>query len=189
MDLESAGLHVVRTEAGIWALESLLLGERETPVVVLSQSEETLQPVLPAEKVRAIVGPHAVIYYLPGEYLLHHLTVTLGADFAVSRGSVRIFWPGLSSESDPFDHPLIAILDDEPERDALREFARQFDLSRPPVRHEIKLIEDARSLLQAELDDANNDLRATAEQLRDANIARHEALMRAEHAEKPSTDG
>jgi hypothetical protein len=187
--LEETGLHVVRTESGVWALEDFLLSERETPVVVLTQSEETLQPVLPAEKIRMIVGPYAVIYYLPGEYLLSHLRVALGHGLAVARGSARIFWPGLSVESDPTDHPLVALLDGEREQDALAEFARQFDLSRPSVRREIKLIEDARSVLQSELNAATSDLRDTAQQLRDANIARHEAVMRAEHAERPSPEG
>ncbi len=183
IDMGYAGLHVVLSQSGVWALADLLLGEREHPVVVLTQSEETLQPVLSPPRIRAIVGPHAPIRYLPGEYLLEALRVVLGNRLAVCRGAARIFWPGLWRGADPADHPLVQILDGELEADAHAEFARQFDLSRPPVRREIKLIEDARSVMQSELADTARELSRATEQLRDANIQRHEAIMRAERAE------
>jgi hypothetical protein len=183
MSCSDAVLVVVRSEPGVWSLEDVLLSDRDAPVIVLTQSQDTLEPVLAPEKVRAVAGEAAAIYYMPGDYLLEQLRRTLGSALAVSRGAVRTFWPGLSTRSDPADHPLVPILEGELEVDALAEFARQFDLSRPAVRQEIRLIEDARSVLQSELDAADNELRTTAEQLRDANIARHEALTRAEQAE------
>jgi hypothetical protein len=178
---------VVRSEAEIEQLEELLFGARSMPAVVLTQSQETLQPVLPPQEVRAIVGPAAAIFYIPGERLLRRLAEALGRPLAVYRGAARVFWPELSSDSDPGDHPLIMILDGELEREALQEFARQFDLSRPNVRREVRMIEDARSFLQEVVDVASDELRMAGERLRDAHIERHEAVVRAERAEGAET--
>lgn len=183
MSLSEAGLLVVRSQPEVRSLEEVLLGDRDVPVVVLTQSTETLEPVLPPKKVRAIVGDEAGILYVPGDYLLRRLRATLGHALAVSRGAARIFWPELAVESDGSDHPLIPVLEGESEEDALAEFARQFDLSRPKVRREIRLIEDLRSNLQDERDAAAKDARSIAERLRDANIERHAATVRAERHE------
>lgn len=183
MSLSEAGLLVVRSQPEVRSLEEVLLGGRDAPVVVLTQSTETLEPVLPPKKVRAVVGEEAGILYVPGDYLLRRLRATLGHALAVSRGAARIFWPDLTVESDGSDHPLIPVLEGESEEDALAEFARQFDLSRPKVRREIRLIEDLRSSLRDERDAAAKDVRGIAERLRDANIERHVATVRAERHE------
>jgi hypothetical protein len=86
----------------------------------------------------------------------------------------------LTSDSDPGEHPLVLYLHDEPERDMLAQFARQFHLSHPLVRREIELIEDARALAEHELAQAR-------EQNRSMKIERHEALTRAETAEQALT--
>jgi hypothetical protein len=183
----TADMEVVRSEVEIEQLQDLLFGERNMAVVVLTQSEETLQPVLPPQEVRTIVGPGAALYYVPGERLLRRLAKALGRPLAVYRGTARVFWPALRSDSDPGDHPLMVILDGEHEQDALTEFARQFDLSRPHVRREVRLIEDARSFLQEVVDVAGDELLTAAERLRDAHIERHEAVVRAERAEGAET--
>jgi hypothetical protein len=188
VSIEDSGVLVVRSQAGMQSLEDFLLGERAAPVVVLSQSTDTFQPVLSPGRIRTIIGPEGAIYYVPGEQLLRQLRAVLGHALALSRGAVRIFWPGLTIRSDPADHPLVPMLDGESEEDALAEFARQFDLSRPRVRSEIKLIEDSRSLLQGELDAVRQEAHHVAEQLRDANIDRHEAVTRAERAEEYQGD-
>jgi hypothetical protein len=184
VSIEDSGVIVVRSQTGMQSLEDFLLGERGAPVVVLSQSTDTFQPVLSPGRIRAVIGPEGAVYYVPGEQLLRQLRAVLGHALALSRGTVRIFWPGLTIRSDPADHPLVPMLEGEPEEDALAEFARQFDLSRPRVRSEIKLIEDSRSILQSELDAARLEAHRVAEQLRDANIDRHEAVTRAERAEE-----
>jgi hypothetical protein len=184
MSIEDSGVLVVRSQAGMQSLEDFLLSGRSAAVVVLSQSADTFQPVLSPARIRAIIGPEGTIYYVPGEQLLRQLRAVLGHGLALSRGTVRIFWPGLTIRSDPADHPLVPVLDGEPVESALAEFARQFDLSRPRVRSEIRLIEDSRSILQSELDAARTEAHRVAEQLRDANIDRHEAVTRAERAEE-----
>jgi hypothetical protein len=153
----------------------LLSGEREQPVVALTWSVETDEPVLAPEEVRVIVGPGPRIYLIQQEYLLRRLQGLLGP-LALSRGSARVWWPGLSVSSDAGEHPLVLELDGEPHRRLLGEFAREFDLSRPLVRREIKLIEATRRL-------AEHELAQAGEQNREMKIERHEALARAEAAE------
>ena len=176
------------TDPGVRSLEALLLGDRDVPVIVLSQAEESLEPVFPPAAVRAVVGPDARIYYVPGEYLLRGLRGTLGHTLALGRGGARIFWPGLCTRSDPAEHPLVLPLAGERECDALAELARRFDLSRPHVRREMKLVEDDRALLQQQLAGAQEAHRNLAQDLRDAKIARHAAMMRAESAERRLQD-
>jgi hypothetical protein len=139
---------------------------------------------LAAERVRRLVGPDVRLYYVPGEHLLGRLQRALGAGLAVAAGCVRVFWPGLSRRSDPAAHPLVVLLEHESEHDALREFARVFDLSRPAVRAELRLIEDARALLDQQLADSVQECQALAERLRDIQVERHVARTRAEAAEE-----
>ena len=95
------GAIAVRTTSELRALQALLLGAREDPIVLLSQSPETLQVVLDPGKVRPIVGPATGIYYLPGERLLRQLKATLGRGLALHRGASRIYWPDLSPTATP----------------------------------------------------------------------------------------
>ncbi len=176
--------HVVRNEVGLAKLEALLLGDRDVPVIVLTEAEDLPRPVLAPTRVREVVGSKALIWFLPGEQLPRRLRLRLGRSLAVCRGAVRIFWPGVSQSSAAGAHPLVPVLDGEPEEDALAELSRQFDLSRPSVRVEIEMIEDLRSILQSELSATAADLQHTAQRLRDANIERHVAITRVERLEE-----
>jgi hypothetical protein len=169
---------VVRGEPGLRNMLSLLLsGRRKHPMIGLTRSLSTGEPVLVPSDVRGVVGPGPRIYYFPEEHLLRGLQKALGRALALPVGAARVWWP-LSVDSDPGEHPLVLELDGEPERNSsmLGEFARRFDLSRPRVREEIKLIEGVGRLAEAQL--------ATArEQNRDMKIERDRALRRTEAAQ------
>jgi hypothetical protein len=176
---------VVGDEETLARLETALLGEhRDAPCIVLAQRCDDHAPVLPPQRVRAIVGPEPRIYFITSDHLLRKLRMRLGSALMVSRGAVRIFWPGLSVQSEPFAHPLVPVLDDEPLESALAEVARQFDLSRPAVREELKLVEDARAVLEGEVSRLKGDLGEMARQLSQASNQRSEAITRAETAER-----
>lgn len=167
---------VVADEPAVRSMAAHLLSDgREQPVVGLASAVDSDQLVLAPGRVRGIVG-HGPRIYLVGEEALRGLGDLLGRELALPAGAARVWWPGMTARSDPRDHPLVSRLDDEAEADMLAEFARQFDLSRPLVRVEIKLIEDARGLLEHELAQAR-------EENRNLNIERHEALARAQTAE------
>jgi hypothetical protein len=174
---EGVELVVVRGTTAIGGLVAYLQsGEREHPVVAIARSLEADEPVLAPADVRVIVGVGPRIYYLPDEESLEGLERLLGRVLALPAGGVRVWWPGLSVDSGAGEHPVMLALDGEPPARVLAEFARGFDLSRPRVRGEIRLIEDLRRLAERELSLAR-------EENRNMKIERHDALTRAEAAE------
>jgi hypothetical protein len=168
---------VVRDQPGVRGMQAHLLSrEREHPAVALTRSLDMGEPVLAPGDVRSLVGAGPRIYYIPAEHLLDRLAQVLGPSLALPPSAVRVWWPELSAGSDPCEHPLLLELDGEPEPVLLAELAREFELSRPLVRREIKLIEQTRRL-------AEDELAKAREQNRNMKIERHEALTRAEAAE------
>jgi hypothetical protein len=160
-----------------------ILGDRDHPIVGLALRADTQEPVLASSDVRAVVGPAARIYLLAAEELLPGLQEVLGGRLTVHLGAARIWWPGANVRSDPSDHPLVPVLAGERRRDTLEEFTRQFDLSRPNVRRQIKLIDDTRALLEYELARMEARNRRLSERLRDTQIESHQRLTRAQAAE------
>jgi hypothetical protein len=161
----------------------LLFADRIHPIVALALDDDAEDLTLWHEEVRRIVGTAVPIYFIPGEPLLSRLREGLSRRLALAPGSARVWWPGLSTRSDPGDHPLVLRLDGESRIDTLVELARQFDLSRPHVRRELKLIEDARALAEHRLALAVEQDQRTAERLRDAHRERHREASRAHAAE------
>jgi hypothetical protein len=159
----------------------LLSGDRDQAAIALT-SVGTGPLVLAPDKVRAIVG-NARIYLVSAADVLLDLEGILGPNLALPAGAARIWWPELTVASNPLEHPVVLQLEDEPEADMLVEFARCFELTRPVVRREIKLIEDARALLECELEQARKQQRMTGQHLRDTQVERHEQAVRAELAE------
>ncbi len=182
--ITSDGLSVVRDKTSVKDLESLLLSsERLTPIIGLSRSRETDEPVLAYTDVLAIVGPRVPVYLVLGMQQHTSLQRTLTRKLALASGAARIWWPGLSRRSDSRDHPMILSLGGEDEDGMILEFARQWDLSRPHVRREMKLLDGALSLAEHDLDVALEEQGSLAQQLRDVQIAHHEALKVATAAE------
>lgn len=168
---------IVDSEPSVLRLEEALLGERHWPCVVLPDRPDEDGPTLPPEELRAIVGPEAQIYLI-SEHFLPRLRATLGRRLAVNQGMARIYWPGLASDSDEFDHPQVAVLDIEPVESALAEFSSQFDFSRPHIRREIKRIEELRRM--AEQKSAHLSRQLQSRQLAASHTARAELVRAAE---------
>jgi hypothetical protein len=175
---------VVRGSAELRSLEAYILGERQHPAIGLTPSPTTGTPAFAPSAIRKLVGPGARIYFIPGTFLLRRLEGVLGRQLAPAAGAARIWWPGLSTRSDPEDHPLVLRLEDESDESALEEFVRCFDLSRPRVRREIQLIEDARALAEHERDQAVDRVYEVEELLLQARTECREAVSRAETAEE-----
>lgn len=143
----------------------LLAGDRDHPAIAVTMSS-TGEPVLALDEVRAIVGS-ARIYVVAESGALERLQGVLGRDLALPAGAARIWWPELTAESNPMEHPLVLELEDEPDGNMLAEFVRCFELSRPTVRREIRLIE---GVLGSELEETREQLRRVSERLREAEI-------------------
>src|ERR1700683_2043486 len=134
---------VVRTSGDVQRLSADILAERDRPIVGLTHGEDGHEPVLAASEVRSLVGPRVRIYLVPSDDLLAEFRDEIGPRLTLERAAVRIWWPGASVRCDPTDHPLVVALEGERPRDTLQEFSHQLDLSRPYVRAQISLIEDA----------------------------------------------
>jgi hypothetical protein len=173
----------VDSMAAVDSLCGEILGPREQPIVALTPRLDGDGPVLAYEDVRALVGPRARVYLIADDELLLRLRERLGPGLGLERGMARVWWPGARARCDAADHPLIVALADEPSRVTLEEFAQQFDLTRPRVRGQVRLIDDARALAERELAQAREQSRTAAERLRDVQIECHHWRARAERAE------
>jgi hypothetical protein len=131
----ASGVTLVRSTRDLRSFEAYLLGHRDRPVIALTPSRSG-GPVLAPQDVRRIVGARCAIYLIRGEHLLRRLQGVLGSPLTVRLGEARIWWPGLTTRSDPADHPSVQPAEGGDPQDTLAEFARQFDLSRPSVRAE-----------------------------------------------------
>ncbi len=182
LDAPDADCIAVDTRRDLERLCAYVLGAREQPVVGLTLDADGA-PVLAHSDVRTVVGPGVRIYLLSSDDLLHDLREALGPRLALECGMVRVWWPGAGARSDPADHPAVLALEGEPSAVTLEELALQFDLTRPRVRAQIRLIEDARAFVEHELTVAQQQSHRIHERLRDAHIECHTLRTRAEAAE------
>jgi hypothetical protein len=179
---EAAELIVVRGRPGLASLARYLLSEeRELPAVGIARSLEAEEPVLSAADVRVIAGAGPRIYYVADDELLEVLAGLLGRVLGLPAGGVRVWWPALSVGSVARDHPFVLEHDCESPASVLAEFAKAFDLSRPSVREEIRVIEGLHRLAEDELAQAREENRAM-------RVERYEAIRRAEAAEAALRD-
>jgi hypothetical protein len=143
---------VVSTKVEMSIMErNLMSRHREQPLIALA-----LSPGLPPIDVRAIVGPAPRIFVVNDCSLLQ--LQRLPGPLALRGRCARIWWPGLTDESDPADHPIVVSLGSGENHAELAEFARIFDLSRPCVREKMTRIEGARMLAENQLDNALREL-------------------------------
>jgi hypothetical protein len=182
LDVPDSDCILVETSRDLRRLCTDILSRREQPVVGLTLDVDG-GPVLACSDIRAVVGPGVRIYLIVNDDLRCGLREMLGPRLAIDQGEVRTWWPGANTRCDPADHPAVLALDGEPSRMTLEEFAHQFDLTRPRVRGQIRLIEDTRAFLEHELARAREQSHKVHERLRDAQIECHNLRTRAEAAE------
>jgi hypothetical protein len=142
---------VVRSARQGRRLEAELVSARRYPVVLLALAMGMDEPVFAPSQVRRAAGLRVRIYLLQGQHPFQRPAVVASKYLAVPRGCARICWPQFSVGSDPDDHPLVHRLEGESDQDTLKKLARQFLLSRPCVRREIKLIEGKRATNEQEM--------------------------------------
>ncbi len=182
LDAPDADCVVLGTRPELERLSAEILAPREQPIVALTLDADGL-PALPCREVRSVVGAGVPIYLLAAEHLLYDLRELLGPRLALEPGTVRVWWPGADARCDPADHPCVPVLDGEPSAVTLAELALRVDLTRPRVRAQIRLIEDARAFAEHELTLAQQQGHRVHERLRDAQIECHALRTRAEAAE------
>jgi hypothetical protein len=150
--------------------------ERDYPIVVLTFGDTETETVFRADAVRARLSSYIPVYVLGTLDLCRRLAQAFSPQLAVDGGDARVFWPGVSPESDAAEHPLVAARSVDDHRDATDRLIAAVELSRPGVR--IHVLE-----LQERLERVERQAGETLRELRDTRSDRDATLSRAADAE------
>ncbi len=85
----------------------LFSATRKVPAVAVTTSATTGEPHLDPDALAADVGEAAEVYLIPTGEATWALSAALPEKLDVYGGAVRIWWPGLTRETSPYDHPLL----------------------------------------------------------------------------------
>jgi len=177
---EQTGLIVARGKPAIRSMLAYLRFEQRTePVVGVTCHPGSPEPLLSYEQLRGVVGSGVRVYLVP-DTALRRLEDGLGAPLALPTNGIRIWWPDLTGN--PEHHPVIPVLESESSEATITEFARAFHLTHPLVRDEISRIEQLRIVAEHQAADADQRADEAAQSTREAQVARHQAELRAEAA-------
>ncbi len=149
--------------------------DRDYPIVVLTFGEGEKEPGFSLSAIRSALNPRVPIYLLGTFDLCRRLAQALGPRLAVDSGNARIFWPGVSRDSDPADHPLVAV-GASSDRDPADRLISALELSRPNVKGHV-------ALTQQRLQTTEHQLAENVRQLRRSRAESDAVLARAEAAE------
>lgn len=98
--------------------------DRTLPVVIVSELDgDPILPELPNSLARELLGLARVVEV--NDPAAWRLTAELGKEWSCYGGAVRLYWPRLSLNDSPYDHPLWTasrLLSDDPEQSAGRRF-------------------------------------------------------------------
>jgi len=87
--------------------ESVLLSpERPLPVLMVSQDSHTEHPAIDTAGAQQELLGLAQVVLLQDKWASFVLTDIVGKQLSCYNGAVRLYWPGFSSGSSPYDHPL-----------------------------------------------------------------------------------
>ena len=92
-----------------WVSDVLLSESREKPVVAVTTQPRSGRTWLVPEELAAALGEAAEVVCLITGEATWELTDALPPRLDVYGGAVRVWWPGLRTDSDPYDHRLYFI--------------------------------------------------------------------------------
>jgi hypothetical protein len=87
--------------------DQVLDGARDYPMVCLTARPGEHAPALSGERVRGIVGPGIPVYFIAAHRLTRRLGGLLPERLDVFGGAARVWWPGVTRDSDPEEHLLV----------------------------------------------------------------------------------
>lgn len=99
-------------EAKQFASESLLSSSRTFPVVAITTPPGEQHPLIDPDRLAKELAGKATVVLLETGEATWALSAALPKRLDVYGGAARIWWPGLTRESDPFDHVLLLIHDE-----------------------------------------------------------------------------
>lgn len=158
----SPNLIVVRSPRGIRQLTTELRDpNRAHPVIGVDTDASGARPVVALGRLREVLDPRIRIYFVESAAMRTRLGQRLGGALIPTQG-IRIWWPGLTPDSDPRDHPLVTAQGGDDE--TLEAFSRTLDRSRPTLQS-----------LYAQLNATAKQLTAREQELRAAERELEEA--------------
>jgi hypothetical protein len=84
----------------------LLSPTRHIPVIAVSVDAYTDRTLVNSDEIQNAVLGFASVVFLKDKWAAFRLTDAIGKSLSCYNGAVRLYWPGLTLEADPFDHPL-----------------------------------------------------------------------------------
>ncbi len=99
-------------EARQFANDTLLSASRTLPVVAVTTPPMEQHPWIDPDRLAADLAGRATVVLLETGDATWALSAALPKRLDVYGGAARIWWPGLTRESDPFDHVLLLIHDE-----------------------------------------------------------------------------
>jgi hypothetical protein len=106
----SEGILLNEEEVAAFVSHSLLQEKRKVPLVFLSPRQDTGRFIEASALADKLVGMAGVVEMASPEACWKFEEVLriegLGQRFGCNDGAIRLYWPGLTAESDPYDHPL-----------------------------------------------------------------------------------
>lgn len=84
----------------------LLLPARSHPIVVVSRRNNAAGALVDAGQLAETLAGVAKVYELADRWAAFKLEEDLTHELACYDGAVRIYWPGLTKDADPYRHPL-----------------------------------------------------------------------------------
>ena len=150
-ETDDANCIELSSESGCSALSKAILDpDRDYPIVCLTARPGERHPALPAAAVREIAGPEIPIHFIHTGPLTRYLSRLLPPRFDLWGGAARVWWPGVSTHSDPLEHPLIYDPSGLYGQDSLEKLAAVLSVPEHPeltVKQQLVLAERQRSAL------------------------------------------
>lgn len=95
-------------ESGVWLASEIMNRNRSVPIVVVSEDQgEALSPRVEVTIAHELLGL-ANVYRIDPE-ASWSLTDEVGSQWSCYSGAIRLYWPGVDYDADPFTHPLWTI--------------------------------------------------------------------------------
>jgi hypothetical protein len=99
---------VVDDDASVQALARQILDPgRSVPIVALTSRQGEREPALDPDEVIALLADAGDLRVIATGPLTRSLEAALPDKLGVFGGAARIWWPGVTEHSDPYDHPLL----------------------------------------------------------------------------------
>src|SRR5688572_24904100 len=92
---------------GTWLAGRILDPQRRLPVVAVTLPPRREEPWMDVARLARLLKDKAELFLVETGAATWELAAALPARLDVYGGAARIWWPGVSSDSDPYGHPLV----------------------------------------------------------------------------------